>query len=217
MPAARPWPPSAALSKLRAAIECSTITKMTSTALVCDGCGQTANEEHIARRLKRLENMTRYRPVHVQALFLGAVAPEDHAAHLYSAESGIGGEGAALLEALDMAVAGRSVEALLSEFQRCGYLLTHVLECPVDGSDARRQREMLERRFARAIALIRRSYKPKRLVLLGEELDGFATLLAREDLGGELVLSRGNRAFRLAELAPGSLLVKVTAPVTASL
>jgi len=67
------------------------------------------------------------------------------------------------------------------------------------------------------MALIRRSYKPKRLVLLGEELDGFATLLAREDLGGELVLSRGNRAFRLAELAPGSLLVKVSAPVTASL
>ena len=91
---------------------------MTSTALVCDGCGQTANEEHIARRLKRLENMTRYRPVHVQALFLGAVAPEDHAAHLYSAESGIGGEGAALLEALDFPVAGSSAEALLSEFQR---------------------------------------------------------------------------------------------------
>jgi hypothetical protein len=189
---------------------------MTRTALICDGCGQAANEEHMASRLKRLENMTRYRPVHVQALFLGAVAPEDDAAHLYSAESGIGGEGAALLEALDFPVAGSSAEALLSEFQRSGYLLAHVLECPVDGGNARRRQEMLERRFARTLALIRRSYKPKRIVLLGEALDGFAPLLAREDLGGELVLAEGNRAFRLGE-QPGSLLVKVTAPATAPL
>src|SRR2546427_11492931 len=47
------------------------------SALVCDGCGQTASAEHIARRLQRLEWATRYRPVHIHTLFLGAFSAHD--------------------------------------------------------------------------------------------------------------------------------------------
>src|SRR5207253_8014232 len=63
-----------------------------SITLVCDGCGQAATAEHIARRLQRLEWTTRYRPVHIHALLLGAFSPlrdeefrsEEHTSELQS-------------------------------------------------------------------------------------------------------------------------------------
>jgi len=51
---------------------------------VCDGCGQIASAEHVARRLKRLEWATRYRPVHIHTLFLGAFSPHDEKDFLYA-------------------------------------------------------------------------------------------------------------------------------------
>jgi len=193
------------------------MVRMPATELICDGCGQAATEEHIARRLKRLENMTRYRPVHVRALFLGAVAPESDGEHLYSAEDHIGGEGAALLRALGINIDGRGVEATLGEFQRLGYLLTYVLECPVGAGTAPARRAMVETRIPLAMRRIRRSYHPKRLVLFGEELDSFEPGLAGEDLRAEVVRSEGSRAFRLVELAPGSLAARVGTAASASL
>ncbi len=50
---------------------------LNSTALRCDGCGQLASPEHIARRLQRLEWTTRFRPVHIGTLLLGATAPQN--------------------------------------------------------------------------------------------------------------------------------------------
>jgi hypothetical protein len=193
------------------------MVSMRASELICDGCGQTAAEEHIARRLKRLEHMTRYRPVHVRALFLGAVAPETDAGYLYSAENEIRGEGRALLQALDIDAAGLSVEAALGEFQRRGYLLTYVLECPLNRGTALKLGELLEARIPLAIRRIRRSYQPKRLVLLGEELDSFQAKLAREELQAELILAERLRAFRPGELTPGSLVMRVNPAGGASL
>src|SRR6266851_3007942 len=134
----------------------------------CDGCGQIASQEHMARRLKRLENMTRYRPIHVQALFLGAMSPAEDRDHLYSAVETFHGEGAEALQALGAEQAGRSVAETLAGLQRGGFLLTHVLDCPVSGVAA--TSEALQRRLPATLARIRRSYKPKRLVLVGAEL-----------------------------------------------
>jgi hypothetical protein len=39
-------------------------------AILCDGCGQPATPEHIAERIHRLELATRYRPIHIQVLWL---------------------------------------------------------------------------------------------------------------------------------------------------
>src|SRR5215467_12232588 len=96
--------------------------------LLCDGCGQPADPRHIARRLKRLENMTRYRPLHVQVLFLGAAGPVPDADYLYSAEGDFRGEGLTLLRALGIEWAGKTIEAVLTDFQRRGYLLAHILD-----------------------------------------------------------------------------------------
>src|SRR5882724_4729003 len=58
---------------------------MTNTELLCDGCGQQASSEHIAKRLQRLEWTTRYRPVHIGTVLLGAFVPGDDAVFLYAA------------------------------------------------------------------------------------------------------------------------------------
>jgi hypothetical protein len=149
--------------------------------------------------------MTRYRPIHVQVLILGAASPAADADHLYSADREFYGEGLALLTALGIYQAGRSVEAVLTEFQRRGFLLAHILECPVDPDHAVAGRALLETRFAATAARIRRSLKPKKLVLLGEALDSFATRLANELPGIEIVQPEQGRSFPLEKLASGSL------------
>ena len=82
--------------------------------------------------LQRLEWTTRYRPVHIQVLLLGGIAPEADAAFLYCPEGNYQGEAANLLEALRISSAGKSADAMLTEFQKRGLLLTHVLECPLE-------------------------------------------------------------------------------------
>src|SRR5712675_557722 len=105
---------------------------MTTTIdLVCDGCGQAASAEHIARRLRRLEWTTRYRPVHIHTLFLGAFSPLDERQFLYCPSEEFRGEAALLLDAAGISTSGKAAEAVHAEFQRAGFFLTHVLECPV--------------------------------------------------------------------------------------
>ena len=167
--------------------------------IVCDGCGQPATQEHIARRVKRLENATRYRPIHVQALFVGAASPADDRADLYSAAEKFSGEGAKLLQALDVEPEGRTVEATLSDFQRRGYLLTHILECPEVPADLGPRREAMRERLPAVLARIRRSFKAKRVVLLGEELAEFVPQFQAGNLESALILDDG-KPFELDEL-----------------
>src|SRR6266705_1720713 len=91
----------------------------------CDGCGQIASPEHIARRLRRLEWATRYRPVHIQTLLLGAIAPVEDREFLYSPGKEFRGEAAVLLRAVGISAAGKPAEAIQAEFQRAGYFLTY--------------------------------------------------------------------------------------------
>jgi hypothetical protein len=149
--------------------------------------------------LKRLENATRYRPIHVQALFVGAASPADDRADLYSAAEKFSGEGAKLLQALDVEPEGRTVEATLSDFQRRGYLLTHILECPEVPADLGPRREAMRERLPAVLARIRRSFKAKRVVLLGEELAEFVPQFQAGNLESALILDDG-KPFELDEL-----------------
>ena len=190
---------------------------MPSAQLICDGCGQFADQEHLARRFKRLENMTRYRPIHVQALFLGAASPAADADHLYSAETEFRGEGLALLRALGIDPSGKPAETVLADFQRRGYLLAHILECPNNSADAKGVQELLEKRLAATMVRIRRSIKPKKVVLLGRELDPLVEHLTKEAVGSELALSLNGHSFRLENLASGSLEAAIRVTPVASL
>jgi len=160
--------------------------------LTCDGCGRGASSEHIARRLKRLELATRYRPIHVQAVFLGAQSPTDDKNFLYAAEAGFSGEAAALLQALGIHAEGRDVESVLAEFQKRGFVLTHVLECP---AEPRRETPNLEEDLLRKLPSVARrlrgSLRPKRVILLSRELTSVLDALKSSQLGGELALNDG--------------------------
>jgi hypothetical protein len=184
------------------------------TQVICDGCGQPASAEHIARRLKRLESMTRYRPIHVQVLFLGAASPANAEDYLYSARDAFRGEGAILLQALHLEDAGRSLEATLADFQRRGYLLAHLLDCSDTLSAEQVSREALARRIPATLTRIRRSFKPKRLVLLGQELAEFIPRFMAANLDAALILQDG-RPFEWNQMSANALTKELAATAQA--
>jgi len=141
--------------------------------LRCDGCGQLASPAHIARRLQRLEWATRYRPIHIGALLLGAAAPAEESEFLYAPSGEFSGEAAAVLVARGIESGGKPRDAVLAEFQRGGFFLAHVLECPLDDplSDTAGVQILLERRVPPVIARIRRSLKPKKVVPISPLLE----------------------------------------------
>jgi hypothetical protein len=169
---------------------------MNQTDLRCDGCGQPASPEHIARRLQRLEWTTRYRPVHIGTLLLGAVAPQDDSAFIYSPAGAWRGEARILLTAAGVVQEGKSGEAALAEFQRHGFFLTYVLECPLEGGADSRTQELLGNRLPAVLTRIRRSLKPKRLAPISKWLEQFLPDLASGGLPCALLLD-GEKAFAL--------------------
>jgi len=164
-----------------------------SIALPCDGCGQAATAEHIARRLQRLEWTTRYRPVHIHTLLLGAFSPLQDEEFLYASSGEFRGEGAQILDAVGISTAGKTREALHAEFQRAGLFLTHVLECPFEdnGTFEAGAQTMLKKRLTVVATRIRRSLKPKRVMAVTEELTLVMDDILAMDLGCPVVLDRG--------------------------
>ncbi len=154
------------------------------TTLACDGCGQLASAEHLARRLQRLEWATRFRPIHVQALLLSAASPQNNAEFLYNPESSFASEAAQILDALSIPARGKFVDEVLAEFQKRGFVLASALECPLDpDSGASGPHGLLERHLPQAMARIRRSFKPKRVLVISPELKPFLAQLTESALG----------------------------------
>lgn len=165
----------------------------TPAILRCDGCGQVGSPAHIARRLRRLEGATRYRPVHIQMLLLGGVAPREDAEFLYAPGGGFRGEGEALLRAVGIPFAGKSSETVHVEFQNAGFFLTHILECPLEGSpkSASDASNLMREHLPAAASRIRRSLKPKRVMLVTEMPPEVVQDVLALDLGCEVILDDG--------------------------
>ena len=167
---------------------------MTSTiALPCDGCGQAASTQHISRRLQRLEWTTRYRPLHINTLLLGGVSPREDREFLYSPQGEPCGEARLVLEAAGISATGKSPETVHGEFQRRGFLLTHLLECPMEreaGSVAELA-HLFERQLPAVLTRIRRSLKPKRLVLISGVPEKIQERIVAAELGCAILLDRG--------------------------
>jgi hypothetical protein len=170
--------------------------------LTCDGCGQQASAEHIARRLQRLEWTTRYRPVHIHTLLLGAFSPYEDKDFLYAPGGEFHGEAALLLDAAGISTAGKTVEVVHAEFQRAGFFLTHVLECPIDAGESLQadMQAALKRRLAALATRMRRSLKPKRVIVVTEELTPVVNDVLALDLGCPVLLDSG-KPFRLESCA----------------
>ena len=166
--------------------------------IVCDGCGLGTTSEHIAKRLRRLELTTRFRPIHIQTVFLSAQSPAEENAFLYGATGEFSGEAAMLLHACGIETGTRDTESVLNEFQRRGLLLTHLLECVPDGAGIQTdQAAALHKRLPATIRKIRGSLRPKRVIVLGRELTPFVGELKAERTGAEWVLD-GEKPFDLS-------------------
>jgi len=157
---------------------------MTNTSLLrCDGCGQLADSEHITRRLRRLEWATRYRPVHIQTLLLSGICPQRDREFLYSPGLLIDGEARNILQGVQVSPEGKSREAALTEFQKLGLMLAHVLECPLADASVKGVTAAFENQLPSVIARIRRSLKPKRVFLISGPLAQVADPLHHANLG----------------------------------
>jgi len=172
--------------------------------LLCDGCGQIASAEHLAARFRRLEWATRWRPLHIQTLLLGAVVPVPDADFIYTDAREFSGEAANVLQLAGIAGAGKSADAIHHELQRTGFFLTHVLECPLEdsagGEDA--LAEQLAKRVAVTLTRIRRSIKPKRVALIGSGLDSVLGRFTSEALACDVILD-GAKTFKWNETGEG--------------
>jgi hypothetical protein len=164
---------------------------MSQAGLRCDGCGQIASSGHIAQRLQRLEWSTRYRPVHIGTLLLGAVAPLHDSDFIYSPTGAWEGEAKVLLAVAGVMTAGKAAEVALSEFQRGGFFLTYVLECPSEDSAEDNVQQLLGSRLTAVMARIRRSLQPKRLVPVSQALERFLPALRSGHLSCAILLDQG--------------------------
>jgi hypothetical protein len=155
-----------------------------------------ASPEHIARRLQRLEWTTRFRPIHINALLVGGISPISEEDFLYAGK--FQGEGARVLGAVGVSTAGKSAETVLSEFQRGGFLLTHVLECPLETAQAEALplEALLAKRVSTVATRIRRSLRPKRVVFISELLAPLPAGLSGAELGCP-VIEDGGKPFIL--------------------
>ena len=138
-----------------------------------------------------MEWTTRFRPVHIGPLLLAGVSPQADEDFLYAAQ--FKGEAARLLEAVGISTISKSAEEVLSEFQRGGFLLTHLLECPLETGQWEQMppEDLFQKRLPQVVTRIRRSLKPKRVVLISEALAPLVARFSKVDLGCPLILDDG--------------------------
>ncbi len=154
--------------------------------VTCDGCGLPASPAHIAERVHRLELATRYRPIHISVLFVVASPlprPEDD----FYAPPESRQFFDPFMDAVDILPPGNKPPteteqhdgaAMLAEFQRRGYYLSYLSECPVAGEDASPV-AAIPRLGATLARRIRFNYKPRQTVILGSDLAALRDVLDR--------------------------------------
>ncbi len=186
-------------------------------SLTCDGCGRLASPEHIARRLQRLEWSTRFRPIHIQTLFLGAFAPLCDNEFLYSPNGTFSGEAAQLLRVLNISAEGLAAEVVQAELQRAGAFLTHILECPLEPEAApiSGQERFLLERLGPVATRIRRSFRPKRVAPISREFEFVLKEFVKLDLGCPVLLS-GGKPFTLENWKPNDFTALLQSEVKSS-
>jgi len=164
---------------------------------LCDGCGTTVDDAHVRRRIERLELLTRFRPVHIQVLFLEAAPPVRMEDYFYraAADRSVRSLPAQMFFDELAKCAGFTPgsdikeEAVLAEFQRRGLLLAWAVECPLEEQpdpDA-----ALNRFSPTLLKRIQMSYKPKRLVPIGQRIAEIVPFLELSGFGERMVLSDG--------------------------
>jgi hypothetical protein len=171
-----------------------------STSILCDGCGRPASPEHIAERVARLELATRFRPVHINVLLV-ALAPLPRPEDDFYGPPQSREYFESLLNALEILPPAREAArewnqagedaARLTEFQRRGYYLSYVSECPVPEQSAGGDAAILAALGPGLVRRVRFNYKPKHIALVGSSLGPIIQIFQESGLGALLLLDRG--------------------------
>jgi len=175
--------------------------------ILCDGCGLPASPDHIAARIERLQWATRFRPIHIDVLFI-ALEPMARLQDDFYGPPEARQFFAPLLRSLNIVPdsgheegegKGREADiARLVEFQRRGYYLTHVSECPLGAEQGMNDvGECISRLAPTLFKRIRFNYKPKHVAVLGNNLDRLIELFGEAGMSPLLDLSGA------ASLLPG--------------
>src|ERR1700730_7364354 len=166
---------------------------LNSTSIICDGCGLPASPAHIAMRVQRLELATRFRPIHIDVLFVALEPRPRLEDDFYGPPESRDFLDPFLWSLKIQSEAGKpSNEAngreadvcRLLEFQRRGYYLTFLSECPVMAQEeADVARERIARMSATLVKRIRFNYKPKHIALVGTNLNPLVDVFRQAGMG----------------------------------
>jgi len=141
----------------------------------CDCSEVEVTETHIRERITRVEQATRFRPVHIRVLLLDAAPASLPQDDFYSPAADRSNR--SLLSRMyfdELAVASGiprdsrtflDEAATLAEFQRRGFFLAHIVECPMD--DVEGLRDAVNRVAPTLLRRLESSYKPKFVVPIG--------------------------------------------------
>jgi hypothetical protein len=164
---------------------------------VCDACGTRTDEDHIRRRVERLEFATRYRPVHIKVLLLDGAPPARLEDYFYQAAKDRSVRSASSRMYFDELVksAGISVgpdlreESALKDFQGRGFFLTSAVECPFE--DQPDPQGALRRLAPTVMKRVQTSYNPAYIVPLSPPTQELIRLFGLVGWGDRMVLNNG--------------------------
>jgi hypothetical protein len=163
---------------------------------LCDGCGAPVDEAHIRSRIERLERATRFRPIHIQALFLAAAPPSQLTDDFYRAATSA--QRSAASQAFFDEIAkyiGRKPddtadeESVLAEFQRRGFYLAYAVECPIESSE--QLAAAVTKLAPRVLLRVNTSYKPKFVAPISQVLQPLIALFQSNSWADRLILHDG--------------------------
>jgi hypothetical protein len=164
---------------------------------VCDGCGAKTDEDHVRRRVERLELATRYRPVHIKVLLIDGAPPPRLEDFFYQPAKRRSERSVASRMYFDELVkcAGISVgpdlqeEAALADFQRRGFFLASAVECPLE--DLPDPQGALRRLAPTVMKRVQTSYKPAYIVPISLPTKELIRLFGLIGWGDRLILDKG--------------------------
>ena len=163
----------------------------------CDGCGVAATDEHLRRRVERLELATRFRPIRIETLIIDPAPPERLEDYFYNfkiSRDERSPAARAFFDALTGACRGAeassadaSEETLLAEFQRAGCFLAGCSECPPEETGVSTA-DLVGRLAPSLVRRVQYSYKPKHVLLLSNEITPLIAFLQQAALEEKLLL-----------------------------
>lgn len=164
---------------------------------VCDGCGSRTDEDHVRRRVERLELATRYRPVRIKVLLLDGAPPPRIEDYFYQATKDRSVRSIASRAYFDEllktagVVTGKEIqeEPALADFQRRGFFLAYAVECPFE--DQPDPQGALRRLAPTVLKRVQNSYLPAYVVPLSPPTQELIRLFGLVGWGDRLVLNNG--------------------------